>query len=64
MTARISLIQTSAVMEEAVYERVKQSESSDIPLLEKEGWLRHKSNIAKLPIRRRRGGQFRESVQA
>jgi hypothetical protein len=33
----------------AAFDRVNQSESSDIPLLEKEGWLQHKSNIAKLP---------------
>jgi hypothetical protein len=48
----------------AVIDRVNQLESSNIPLLEKEGWLRHKSNIAKPPNCRRRGGQFPESVQA
>jgi hypothetical protein len=45
-------------------EGVNELESSDIPLLEKEGWLRHQSNIAQLPNCRRRGGQFGESVQA
>ena len=48
----------------AVYEGVNELSGEHIPLLEKEGWLRHKSNIAKLPNCRRRGGPFGESVQA
>jgi len=36
----------------------------DIPLLEQEGWLRHKSNIAKPPNCRRRGGQVGLDFQA
>jgi hypothetical protein len=46
-----------------VIEGVNES-GEHIPLLEKEGWLRHKSNIAKLPNCGRRGGQFGKSVQA
>jgi hypothetical protein len=55
---------TSELIVGAVSEEVNELESSDIPLLEKEGWLRHKSNVAKPPKRRRRGGRLAENVQA
>jgi hypothetical protein len=38
-------------------------ESATFPLLEKEGWLRHQSKVAKPPKRRRRGGQLGEILR-
>ena len=41
----------------AVYEGVNELESGDIPLLEKEGWMRGQENIAKPPLSAQTGAK-------